>query len=145
MNDRWILLVEDNADDERMTTRAFKKVGRTERVEICRDGEEAVRKLESLQDVPLLILLDLKLPRLDGVEVLTAIRDSGSTRTVPVVVMTSSDEPTDRAACYALGCNAFVRKPIDFDQYMEQVGMVFRFWLDVNVGPPTGTVVGDEA
>lgn len=142
MAERWILLVEDNADDERMTRRAFTKAGREERLEICRDGEEAVNAIKALSTPPTLILLDLKLPRLDGVEVLTFIREEPTTRTVPVVVLTSSDERTDVAACYALGANAFVRKPIDFDAYMKQTAMLFEFWMDVNVGPPVDSIVG---
>lgn len=127
-----MLIVEDNPDDERLATRAFRRMERTERYEVARDGEEAIQILKSA-DVPALVLLDLKLPRLSGFEVLTNMRDDERLRTVPVVILTSSDEKTDLAACYELGCNAFVRKPVDYEQYNADLKMTLDFWLSVNM------------
>ena len=134
---RWLLVVEDNADDERLATRTFKQAGRSEEWRVAHDGEEA---LEMLKDStpPTLVLLDLKLPRLSGVDVLTAIRDDERLGRTPVVVLTSSDERTDLAACYALGCNAFVRKPVDYAEYTRDLRATLEFWLDVNRIPPPG-------
>lgn len=132
---RWLLVVEDNADDERLATRTFKQAGRSEEWRVAHDGEEA---LEMLKDAtpPTLVLLDLKLPRLSGVDVLTAIRDDARLGRTPVVVLTSSDERTDLAACYALGCNAFVRKPVDYEEYTRDLRTTLEFWLNVNRTPP---------
>ena len=132
---RWLLVVEDNADDERLATRTFKQAGRSEEWRVAHDGEEA---LEMLKDsvAPALVLLDLKLPRLSGVDVLTAIRDDERLGTIPVVVLTSSDERTDLAACYGLGCNAFVRKPVDYEEYTRDLRTTLDFWLNVNRTPP---------
>lgn len=126
-----MLVVEDNLDDERLATRTFTRAGRQERFEVARDGEEALRKLRA-QEPPSLVLLDLKLPRLSGIDVLLAIRDDERLRTVPVVVLTSSDERSDIAACYELGCNAFVRKPIDYEEYTGELRTTLDFWLGVN-------------
>src|SRR5687768_10718228 len=103
-----MLVVEDNLDDERLATRVFNKSGRTERLVIARDGAQALKILKESAP-PALVLLDLKLPRLSGIEVLMAIRDDERIRCVPIVVLTSSDEKTDVAACYDLGCNAFIK------------------------------------
>lgn len=126
-----MLVVEDNPDDERLATRTFKQSGRNEEWHVARDGEEALEMLKSPVP-PLLVLLDLKLPRLSGVDVLTAIRDDERIRHIPVVVLTSSDERTDLAACYALGCNAFVRKPVDYGEYTRDLHTTLDFWLNVN-------------
>jgi CheY-like chemotaxis protein len=132
---RWMLVVEDNPDDERLATRTFKQSGRAEEWRVARDGEEALEMLKS-KVPPTLVLLDLKLPRLSGVEVLTAIRDDARLGNTPVVVLTSSDERTDLAACYALGCNAFVRKPVEFHEYTRDLKTTLDFWLNVNLTPP---------
>ena len=128
---RWMLVVEDNPDDERLATRTFKQSGRNEEWRVARDGEEALEMLKSPVP-PLLVLLDLKLPRLSGVDVLTAIRDDERIGHIPVVVLTSSDERTDLAACYALGCNAFVRKPVEYGEYTPDLRTTLDFWLNVN-------------
>ncbi len=133
---RWMLVVEDNPDDERLATRTFKQSGRAEDWRGARDGEEALEILKTAVP-PTLILLDLKLPRLSGVDVLTAIRDDPRLGRTPVVVLTSSDERTDLAACYALGCNAFVRKPVEFTEYTRDLRTTLDFWLTVNLVPPT--------
>lgn len=127
-----MLIVEDNPDDERLATRTFQRMNRQERWEIARDGEEALQMLAN-SEKPALVLLDLKLPRLSGFEVLTAMRDDVRWRTVPVVVLTSSDEKTDLAACYELGCNAFVRKPVDYEDYTRDLQTTLDFWLNVNL------------
>ncbi len=134
---RWLLVVEDNADDERLATRTFKLAGRSEEWRVAHDGEEALEMLKD-ETPPTLVLLDLKLPRLSGVDVLTAIRDDERLGRTPVVVLTSSDERTDLAACYALGCNAFVRKPVDYEEYTRDLRTTLDFWLNVNRTPPPG-------
>lgn len=133
--DRWILVVEDNIDDERLATRTFTKSGRTETLRTARDGEEALDLLRRLPP-PLLVFLDLKLPRLSGMDVLLAIREDERLKTLPVIVLTSSNEQSDVAACFGLGCNAFVRKSIDFDQYVDELNTTLKFWLDTNCPPP---------
>lgn len=130
---RWMLIVEDNPDDERLATRVFSMAQRNERFQVARDGEEALKVLKN-SEPPALVLLDLKLPRLSGVEVLMAMKDDERLKVVPIVVLTSSDEKSDRMACYELGCNAFVRKPIDYDQYRIDLKVTLDFWLDVNLG-----------
>jgi CheY-like chemotaxis protein len=132
---RWMLVVEDNPDDERLATRTFKQAGRAEDWRVARDGEEALEILKA-KIPPTLVLLDLKLPRLSGVDVLTAIREDTRLGHIPVVVLTSSDEKTDLAACYALGCNAFVRKPVEFSEYTQDLRTTLDFWLNVNLTPP---------
>lgn len=128
------MVVEDNQDDENLATRVFRRSGLEVPVEVARDGDEALRLLRD-RHPPSLVLLDLKLPRLSGIEVLLAIRDNPKTRTVPVVVLTSSDERTDLAACYDLGCNAFVRKPVDYNEYIDELSTTINFWLRVNRTP----------
>jgi two-component system response regulator len=132
-----IFLVEDNPDDEGLALRAFKKSGVRNPVIVARDGEEAVRKLPELANggVPVLILLDLKLPKLSGMEVLERIRSNGATAHVPVVVLTSSDETIDVIGCYARGANAYVRKPVDFDEFIEAIDSIVKFWLRRNLLP----------
>ncbi len=132
---RWILVVEDNLDDERLATRTLKKSGRVERMHVARDGEEALAMLKEKQP-PALMLLDLKLPRLSGMDVLTAVREDDRLRTLPIVVLTSSNEQSDVAACFELGCNAFVRKSIGFEDYVRELGTTLSFWLDINCPPP---------
>jgi len=131
-----MLVVEDNLDDERLATRTFDKSKRPERFRVARDGEEALSILKN-EPPPSLVLLDLKLPRLSGVDVLMAIRDDPRLKSVPVVVLTSSDEKTDLAACYDLGCNAFVRKPIEYEEYTADLMATLDFWLRVNRTSPS--------
>ncbi|MEZ0327847.1 MAG: response regulator [Fimbriimonas sp.] len=130
-----ILLVEDNPDDEGLALRALKKSGVRNPVIVARDGEEAVQKLSSFTNgsIPVLILLDLKLPKLSGMEVLERIRGNVSTQLVPVVVLTSSDETIDVVGCYSRGANAYVRKPVDFDEFIEAIDSIARFWLRRNL------------
>jgi two-component system response regulator len=130
---RWILIVEDNPDDERLARRVISMINRPECLKTAQDGEEALKILQTEEDTPTLILLDLKLPRLSGVEVLMAIKDDPRLTVVPVVILTSSDEKSDRSACYELGCNAFVRKPMDYELYIKELTIMLQFWLDVNL------------
>lgn len=135
-----IFLVEDNADDEGLAIRAFRKSGVSNPIIVARDGEEAVHKLLELVDTskPVIVLLDLKLPKLSGIEVLERIRRNESTRLVPVVVLTSSDESVDVEGCYARGANAFVRKPVDFDEFIDALDAIARFWVKRNISPSNG-------
>jgi two-component system, response regulator len=130
--DRWILIVEDNEDDEQLARRAFGKCERTETLLVARNGEEALEILRS-RSSPVVVFLDLRLPRISGIEVLVEIKDDARLRTIPVVVLTSSDEMSDIGACYELGCSAFVRKPIAYAEFMVTLTRTFDFWLGTNL------------
>lgn len=132
---RTVLLIEDNADDERLVVRSFQKAGLESCLVIARDGAEAIEKL-TCGPQPVLILLDLKLPRIGGVEVLKWIRSCPSVALTPVVALTSSDEPADIRDCYLGGANAFVRKPVGFEEYMDDFQVLLRFWLEINMVLP---------
>jgi two-component system response regulator len=135
-----ILLVEDNPDDEALTRRAFKRSNIANELVVVRDGQEALDLLfgegSTMTSAPALVLLDLKLPKVDGLEVLKQIRAHESTRLVPVVILTSSREETDLIAGYGSGANSYVRKPVDFDQFSESVRQLGLYWLVVNEAPP---------
>ena len=141
--EKYILLVEDNPDDEALTLRALKKNNISNTVYVVRDGVEALdflfcREAYSERDTshyPQLVLLDLKLPRLDGLEVLKAIRENKKTRCQPVVILTTSNEEKDIVGSYELGANSFIRKPVDFDQFMEAVRQLGLYWLVLNEQP----------
>jgi two-component system response regulator len=141
MSDKVILLVEDNPDDEALMLRAFQKSQLANRIEVVRDGVEAVDYLigPAARPMPTLVILDLKLPKLDGLEVLRRVRDAERTRTLPVVVLTSSREEQDLIESYRLGANSYVRKPVDFVQFAQAVQTLGLYWLVVNE-PPPGTV-----
>ncbi len=144
MTDRAILLVEDNRDDEALTLRAFKKHNITNQVVVARDGAEALEYLfgtgryagRDMELMPQLILLDLKLPKVDGLEVLRQIRADDRTRLLPVVVLTSSTEERDLVESYRLGANSYVRKPVDFTQFVEAARQLGLYWLLMNQPPP---------
>jgi two-component system response regulator len=136
MNDKIILLVEDNPDDADLTTRALTKNNLLNRVVVARDGAEAIDILHVQGVEPQLVLLDLKLPKLDGLGVLKRIRADERTRLLPVVVLTSSKEDRDVVESYNLGANSFVQKPVDFSQFMEAVGRLGLYWLVLNQPPP---------
>ena len=135
-----ILLVEDNPDDEALAMRALKRNDIADRVDVVRDGVEALEYINSAaaeNRLPQVVLLDLKLPKLDGLEVLRRIRATEATRTLPVVIMTSSSEERDLVDSYSLGANSYIRKPVDFDQFTEAVKQLGLYWLVLNQVPGT--------
>ena len=144
MEDKMILLVEDNPDDEALTLRALKKNKIGNRVVVVRDGAEALDFLlckgayadRNPHDLPEVILLDLKLPKVDGIEVLRRIRAEPGTRTLPVVILTSSKEEQDLVNSYINGANSYVRKPVDFNQFVEAIHQLGLYWLVLNEAPP---------
>jgi len=146
MKEKTILLVEDNEDDEKLTLRAFRKNGILNPVMVARDGLEAVDYLfgagshagRDVTDTPSVILLDLNLPKIDGLEVLKRVRADSRTRHVPVVILTSSKEEQDLVASYHLGANSYIRKPVDFEQFVEVAGALGLYWLLWNEPPPLG-------
>jgi two-component system response regulator len=144
MSTGTILLVEDNPDDVDLTLRAFQKNNIANEVVVARDGVEALdylfaRGSHADRDParsPSVVLLDLKLPRIDGLEVLGQIRADERTKLLPVVILTSSKEEQDLIRGYALGANSYIRKPVDFAQFMEAVRQLGLYWLVLNEGPP---------
>jgi len=140
MNEAPILLVEDNPDDEALTLRAFKRSAVLNEIEVVRDGQEALDYLfgngKPAKATPAMILLDLKLPKVDGLEVLKQVRANEGTRLVPVVILTSSHEEIDLIDTYGHGANSYVRKPVDFNQFAESVRQLGLYWLMVNQAPP---------
>lgn len=140
MRTSTILLVEDNPDDEMLALRAFKKNNITNEVNVARDGVEALDFLfgrgayqgRDLAQQPSLILLDLKLPKMDGLEVLKALRANENTKLIPVVVMTTSKEEDDLVRSYSYGANSYIRKPVDFNQFIDAVRQVGLYWLVLN-------------
>lgn len=143
MSDKTILLVEDNPDDVTLTLRALKKNKLMNEVVVARDGVEALDYLfgegdfaERANDLPPeLILLDLKLPKVDGLEVLKRIRSHERTKLLPVVILTSSNEQSDIISGYELGVNSYIRKPVDFEQFIEAVRQLGLYWLVLNQTP----------
>ncbi len=135
---KTILLVEDDPDDAELAIMALSESRLVNEIKHVWDGEEALQFLrdESQQSLPQLILLDLKLPKVSGLEVLKQIRSSPRTNRLPVVILTSSDEDQDIAACYDSGVNSYIRKPIDFDQFTECVKQLGLYWLVLNMRPP---------
>ncbi len=139
-----ILLVEDNPTDEKLTLRAFKKSGVANEVFVVRDGVEALDYLFGTgpegrvgHELPSIVLLDLQLPRIGGLEVLRRVRADERTKLLPVVVLTSSKEDEDIARSYALGANAYVRKPVEFSEFVDAARTLGLFWLLLNEPPPT--------
>ena len=143
MNTRPILLVEDNPDDEALALRAFKKINLSNQIVVVRDGVEALDFLfatgshanRDVTDLPSVILLDLKLPRIDGLKVLQRIRAHPVTRLVPVVLLTSSKEEQDVVQSYDRGANSYVRKPIDYNEFVKAVSQLGVYWLLLNEDP----------
>lgn len=143
MTDRVILLVEDNPDDEELTLRALRKNHISNEVVVARDGEAAVDYLfatgayqgREVEDLPQVVLLDLNLPKMSGLEVLKKVRADERTRLLPVVVLTSSREDEDIVKSYSLGANSYVRKPVDFSQFIDAVRTLGLFWLLMNELP----------
>ena len=149
---RWLLLVEDNAYDEALALRAFRKNGLDSAVVVARDGVEALRHLfgqgheaaddgrdDALpDDLPRLVLLDLQLPGIDGFEGLRRLRARRRTRLLPVVVLSSSRERDDLLRSYALGANSYIRKPVDFAEFIVTAAQLGEYWLGLNEAPPAG-------
>ena len=144
MPKQTILLVEDNPDDEALTVRALKKHNIANNIVVARDGVEAVDFLfgtgqyagRDVVETPQIVLLDLKLPKMDGIEVLRRIRANPGTEMLPVVILTSSKEESDVIEGYRNGCNSYVRKPVNFDEFLEAARHLGLYWLLLNEGPP---------
>ena len=142
---RTILLVEDSQDDEELTLRALSRNNIGNHVVVVRDGQEAIDWLEGtgphagrdVTDTPALILLDLQLPKVDGLEVLRRLRANPQTAIVPVVILTSSKEDRDRASGYKSGANSYVQKPVDFTEFVAAVRQLGLYWLMLNEPPPS--------
>jgi two-component system response regulator len=139
-----ILLVEDNPNDVHLTLHALKRYGLTNRIQVVRDGVEALEFVFATgayaqrkgTDTPKVVMLDLKLPRVDGIEVLRAVRADPRTKTLPVVVLTSSREERDIAQTYGLGANSYIVKPVDFEQFIEAVRQLGMYWVLLNQRAP---------
>jgi CheY-like chemotaxis protein len=144
MRDQIILLVEDNADDEALVLRAFQKNDIRNEVVIARDGVEALDYLfatgayaeRDARRLPALTLLDLKLPKLDGLDVLRRVRAAPRTRLLPVIILSSSNQERDIVESYRAGANSYVRKAVDFAHFSETVGTLAHYWLHLNIAPP---------
>jgi two-component system response regulator len=147
MTDKVILLVEDSQRDEELALRALRKNNITNNVVVARDGVEALDYLfgtgthagRNMSELPTVVLLDLKLPKIDGLEVLRRIRADDRTKLLPVVILTTSKEDQDRLSGYASGANSYVRKPIEFSEFAEGVRQLGLYWLILNEPPPTPT------
>ena len=145
MDEKFILLVEDNPDDVELTLRALRRNKIENGVEVVRDGAEALDFLfgtgayadRDTGVMPVVILLDLKLPKIDGLEVLRRLRNDERTKLIPVVILTSSDEEQDIVQGYNLGANSYVRKPVDFNKFSEAVRQLKLYWFLLNEPPPT--------
>jgi two-component system response regulator len=141
MEGKLILLVEDNRDDEALTLRALKNSKIANKVVVARDGAEAIDMLlgpglGGASQLPEVVLLDLNLPKINGLDVLRRIRADARTQSLPVVVLTTSDEERDRVESYRLGANSYVRKPVDFEEFSRAVKQLGMYWLVLNLGPP---------
>jgi two-component system, response regulator len=143
INNKKILLVEDNPDDIELTLRAFRKNNIMNEIIIKRDGAEALDfffgkdgvAVNNYSDLPILTMLDLKLPKIDGLDVLKKIRSDKRTKLIPVVILTSSNEQSDLLSGYELGCNSYIRKPVDFNQFTDTVKQLGFYWLLINEIP----------
>jgi len=138
---QFILLVEDNPSDIKLTQRAFKKSGLMNELVVVTDGEQALEYLlgrdedNFINELPLLILLDLKLPKINGLEVLERIRENERTELIPTVILTSSREQEDLLKSYKLGANSYIRKPVDFNQFLEAIKHLGLYWIVLNESP----------
>lgn len=147
MSSKKILLVEDNTDDVLLTLRALQRANILNEVVVARDGEEALDYLTSegqyagrdSKDLPVVVLLDLKMPRMGGLELLEKIRKVNSLKFLPVVILTSSKEDRDICESYNLGANSYIQKPVDFDQFVQAIRTLGLYWLVLNVSPPGGS------
>jgi len=144
INSKTILLVEDNLQDEILTLRALRRANLINQIDVVRDGQQALDYLfrqgefadREGPDLPTVVLLDIGLPRLSGLEVLERLRADTRTALLPVVILTSSDEDRDRLKSYEVGANSFVRKPVDFSEFAETVARLGVYWLATNESPP---------
>jgi len=134
--EKTILLIEDNPDDEALTLRALKQQRVMNRVVVARDGAEGLDYLLGTEAKPQVILLDLKLPKIDGLEVLRRVRSDSRTKLLPIVILTSSEEDHDITQSYRSGANSYVRKPVDFIQFSEAIRELGLYWLLLNQAPP---------
>ena len=143
VQDKKILLIEDNADDIELTLRAFKKNNILNEIIVKSDGmaaldfffgENGIAGNHNVE-LPILILLDLKIPKIDGIDVLKRLRTDERTKLIPIVILTSSKEPNDLLSCYQLGCNSYIRKPVDFNRFTEMVRELGFYWLMMNEVP----------
>jgi len=142
-----ILLVEDSYDDRLLALRALKKNNIQSNVVAIADGAEALDFVRGIgahvgRVVPDVVLLDLKLPKMDGLDVLRCLRSHHETQVVPVIIMSSSSEPMDRLHSYQLGANSYIRKPVDFARFLETMKMLATYWFSFNEGPPRGLELG---
>lgn len=143
MDNKFILLIEDNKDDIELTIRAFKKNNLKNEIVVIKDGGEAIDYIDKLNEVtpnepnklPTIILLDLKLPKVDGIEILKKIRTSPATKFIPVVILTSSLEEQDLFNGYQFGANSYIRKPVDFNKFLNAVQQLGLYWLLLNETP----------
>jgi two-component system, response regulator len=148
-----ILLVEDSPEDAELTIRALRRHKIANNIQVAEDGSEALdflfcrgpHKDRSFSHPPKLVLLDLKLPKIGGLEVLRTLRADERTKTIPIVVLTSSKEERDLLEGYKLGVNAYAQKPVDFEQFSETVRQIGMFWMLINQAPPTGEFVASKA
>jgi two-component system response regulator len=144
MSRKNILLVEDNPDDAALTIRALKKGNVVNVIKLARDGEEALDYLcirdnggePDINIIPELVILDLKLPRVDGIEILRKIRSNDRTRLLPVIILTSSKEEKDLIDSYSFGANSYIKKPVDFKQFIKAATQLKMYWLMLNESPP---------
>jgi len=145
MSHMTILLVEDNPDDEMLAIRALKKTKIESKVVVARDGEEALDYLfgtgkyngRDIKEQPHVVFLDLQMPKLNGIQVLQRLRADESTKALPVVLLTSSDEQSDIVSCYKSGANSYIHKPVDFSEFTSQVRALGEYWLGINRVPDT--------
>ena len=142
MINRTLLLVEDNPQDEALTLRALRKANVHMPIDVVRDGQQAIDYLfrtgeysDRSESLPAVVLLDINLPKLSGLDVLTRLRAHPQTRVLPVVMFTSSDEDGDRIRSYSTGANSFVCKPLEFAEFMNSVGKLGTYWLNINIPP----------
>jgi CheY-like chemotaxis protein len=148
--ERFILFVDDSPDDRDLALRALRRSGLTSQIVFAHDGAEALEHLFGKKDhgakdmplIPQVMVLDLKLPKIGGLEVLQQVRSRQTTRRLPVVILTSSDDACDIACCYELGANSYVRKPVDFTRFASAIEQVLLYWFKLNQSSPTACGVG---
>ncbi len=134
-----ILLIEDNPMDVDLIRRAMLKADANLRMDVARDGESAIEFLKHLDDgevsTPVFILLDLKLPKINGLEVLQAYKSHPTHKNLPIIILTSSNESNDISQAYSLGANSYILKPIDYDQFASSIHLIYRYWCSLNIYP----------